>query len=340
MDKPKVSVIVPVYNVEKYLRRCIDSILAQTYTDFELLLVDDGSTDASGRICDEYAQKDSRIRVYHKKNGGVSSARNVGLDHIKGEWVTFCDADDWVFPEWLSNYNLTNSEEYDLICQGLQCDKPISVEEKATEPYNYSFDFEGSAAEVLNELFIHKIIGYTFNKIFRHKIIHKHNIEFDSNIKFQEDELFLYQYLIYTNIVSIYDRIGYFYHVPDWGNKYRLTFENSEYIHIRKIEQLKKLPTSKDSLLLRQERIYFTEFYVDAFSKNEKQKYCILQLRKLLKEDIKNTLIFYPTRLVLRYDKTGIFANLFLRFHLNLKNTCKRIKSMFSKRIMTNKNAK
>lgn len=90
-----ISVIVPVYNVEKYLPHCIDSILAQTFTDFEVLLIDDGSTDNSGKICDEYAVKDSRIRVFHKKNGGVSSARNLGLEEAKGDYVIFLDSDDY-----------------------------------------------------------------------------------------------------------------------------------------------------------------------------------------------------------------------------------------------------
>lgn len=81
---PVVSIIVPVYNAEKFLNRCIDSVLAQSFTDWELLLIDDGSKDASGKICDEYVTKDSRIRVFHKKNGGVSSARNLGLDHVRG----------------------------------------------------------------------------------------------------------------------------------------------------------------------------------------------------------------------------------------------------------------
>ena len=93
-NNPTISVIVPVYNAEKYLSRCIDSILVQTFTCFELLLVDDGSTDCSGRICDEYAKRDTRIRVIHKENGGVSSARNLGLDNAKGEWICFCDSDD------------------------------------------------------------------------------------------------------------------------------------------------------------------------------------------------------------------------------------------------------
>lgn len=98
---PKVSIIVPVYKAEKYLNRCIDSILAQTFTDWELLLIDDGSTDRSGDICDEYAKKDTRIRVFHKENGGVSSARNLGLDSAQGEWVTFIDADDYILPDFL-----------------------------------------------------------------------------------------------------------------------------------------------------------------------------------------------------------------------------------------------
>ena len=99
-----VSIIVPVYNAEKFLRRCIDSILAQTFTDWELLLIDDGSKDASGNICDEYATKDGCIRVFHKENGGVSSARNLGLDHAKGEWVTFVDSDDYIEENFLKSF--------------------------------------------------------------------------------------------------------------------------------------------------------------------------------------------------------------------------------------------
>ena len=98
---PKISVIIPVYNAEKTLHRCIDSILAQTFSDFEVLLIDDGSKDKSGEICDEYARKDSRIKVCHKENGGVSSARNTGLSKAMGEYVIHCDADDFIEPEML-----------------------------------------------------------------------------------------------------------------------------------------------------------------------------------------------------------------------------------------------
>ena len=111
-----ISVIVPVYKVEKYIHRCIDSILAQTFSDFELVLVDDGSPDNCGKICDEYVLKDSRIHVIHKKNGGLSAARNSGIEwafkNSDSQWITFIDSDDWVHPQYLElllNANITNS---------------------------------------------------------------------------------------------------------------------------------------------------------------------------------------------------------------------------------------
>ena len=99
MNQPLISVIVPIYQVEQYLSQCVDSILNQTYTNLQIILVDDGSPDGCGRICDEYARKDARIHVIHKKNGGVSSARNMGLDAAEGEYLCFVDGDDWIEPD-------------------------------------------------------------------------------------------------------------------------------------------------------------------------------------------------------------------------------------------------
>ena len=101
---PQISVIVPVYKTEAYLRRCVDSILAQTFTDFELILVDDGSPDKCYAICEDYKAKDNRVSVIHKKNGGVSSARNAGLDAARGVFVTFVDSDDYVKPAYFLFY--------------------------------------------------------------------------------------------------------------------------------------------------------------------------------------------------------------------------------------------
>lgn len=114
-----VSIIVPVYNVERYLARCVDSVLGQTYPSWELILVDDGSFDRSPAICDEYAERDGRIKVVHKKNGGVSSARNVGLDMMRGEYVTFLDSDDYWHPCYLEILlNLVEEKQADIA----QCD--------------------------------------------------------------------------------------------------------------------------------------------------------------------------------------------------------------------------
>ena len=124
---PKVSIIVPVYKAEKYLNRCIDSILAQTFIDWELLLIDDGSPDKSGEICDEYSKKDQRIKVFHKSNGGVSSARNLGLDHVKGQWITFIDADDYIDSSFC---NINEAEINDIIIKRnyiVDIDKSIKV---------------------------------------------------------------------------------------------------------------------------------------------------------------------------------------------------------------------
>lgn len=96
---PEVSIIVPVYKVEPYLNKCVDSILAQTFTDFECILVDDGSPDSCGKICDEYVQKDSRVKVIHQENQGLSAARNSGLDMASGAWIVFVDSDDWIEPD-------------------------------------------------------------------------------------------------------------------------------------------------------------------------------------------------------------------------------------------------
>ena len=118
---PKISVIVPVYNTAKYLNRCIDSILSQTFSDFELLLIDDGSTDNSGSICDEYVIQDSRVRVFHKENGGVSLARNLGVNEARGEWIAFIDADDWILDTYLATFvNYINKDSQIIVASTIE----------------------------------------------------------------------------------------------------------------------------------------------------------------------------------------------------------------------------
>lgn len=111
-----ISIIIPIYNVESYLRKCLDSIMEQSFSCFELLLINDGSTDASAQICQEYVEKDDRIRYFEKENGGVSSARNFGIKHSSGEYITFIDSDDWVEPNYLEIlYKAMKEQDADIV---------------------------------------------------------------------------------------------------------------------------------------------------------------------------------------------------------------------------------
>ncbi len=135
---PTISVIVPVYKVEPYLRQCVDSILAQTYTDFELILIDDGSPDSCGAICDEYAEQDSRVRVIHQENGGLSAARNAGIDTARGDYLTFIDSDDLIKDIYLEKllFSLTDSNTDISICGMLSFDdgtEPQEADEQITD---------------------------------------------------------------------------------------------------------------------------------------------------------------------------------------------------------------
>ena len=121
-NQEMISVIIPVYNSEKYLHKCIDSVLSQSYTNFEVILVNDGSTDSSGMICDEYAEKDERVRVFHKDNGGVSTARNLGIDYATGKYVLFIDSDDYMTDDAvekiITHWRTNKDEKYVLNCIG------------------------------------------------------------------------------------------------------------------------------------------------------------------------------------------------------------------------------
>ena len=134
---PLVSVIVPVYNVENYLTRCIDSILSQSFSDFELILIDDGSTDQSGAICDEYALKDHRIRVIHQENAKLSTARNVGIDAAEGEWIAVVDSDDWIHTDYLRILLSGALEDTDIVI----CSYERTSNSKEIDPPAYGVSF-------------------------------------------------------------------------------------------------------------------------------------------------------------------------------------------------------
>lgn len=204
-----ISVIVPVYKVEQYLTKCIESLLAQKFFDFELLLIDDGSPDKSGQICNEYAAKDSRILVFHKENGGVSSARNFGLDKAKGEWIVFVDSDDWVKEDYLSGlYEDQKKFNSDLVMQGLEMinyNQSIVKHSLETRFYNSN---EFMELFKLNSLFFH---GGPVCKLYNSEIISTHSIRFDNRIKILGDVVFMLTYLLHCTSVQLSDITNYYY---------------------------------------------------------------------------------------------------------------------------------
>ena len=187
---PKISVIVPVYKVEKYLRKCVKSILDQTYPDLELLLIDDGSPDSSGAICDELSQTDSRIRVFHKENGGVSAARNLGLDNAQGEWVTFVDADDWLDVTTLGKC-MAVSEGKDLV----RFSMAYVYDEAETDVRPYQMKSYASKEEYLSSIVARETILGVCGGLYLKSVFDKNNIRFDTNITNGEDWLVLAQYV-------------------------------------------------------------------------------------------------------------------------------------------------
>ena len=191
----KISIIVPVYNVEKYLRKCIDSILNQTFRDFELILVDDGSTDSSGKICDEYSLKDSRIKVIHKENGGQSSARNMGLDVAQGEYIGFVDSDDWIEKDMYEIlYRNCKMKDGDIGIIGINFVYNNRVRKGLEYPLQSWKKEEG-----MYKLIEHKYFGnYFCSKIFSRKLFK--NIRFKEGIIYEDIDL-MYKLIHKSNII-------------------------------------------------------------------------------------------------------------------------------------------
>ncbi|MCQ2173670.1 MAG: glycosyltransferase family 2 protein [Bacteroidales bacterium] len=210
MDKRKVTIIVPAYRAERTIRKCLDSVISQAYSDWECILVNDGSPDCSGEICEEYAAKDSRFIVFHKANGGASSARNLGLDNARGEWIVFLDADDYIEPSFIDNLILNQMKfNSDFVLCGK---KTIDREGHCILERKYDEKFYGK-----NDFGILLSVGKLIYqkgpwcKLFNASILLKYNIRFVEGAYIGEDEIFLYTYILKCNSASFCSGTGYYY---------------------------------------------------------------------------------------------------------------------------------
>lgn len=182
-----ISIIVPVYNAEKTLRECVDSILCQGYRDFELLLIDDGSKDSSPLICDEYAVIDRRVKVYHKPNGGVSSARNLGIENTQGKWITFIDADDYITQDFFDGVCKRNE---DIIIKGYQ---KFDKEGGTSNMHLTDSRKQSSFKELLNQYITDSLLRCPWAKFYKKSVIG--DLRFLTEMKIGEDAWFVFKCL-------------------------------------------------------------------------------------------------------------------------------------------------
>lgn len=228
MEQCAISIIVPVYKVEKYISRCIASLLSQSFTAFELLLIDDGSPDNSGKICRDWAEKDRRIRVLHQENAGVGAARNRGLDEAKGEYIVFADSDDYVGMDYLKHlYEEKSSISDSVVIQGFTI-----VSERADKQYTTSFTPLIYTGKDIKELFLNdemRDMRGPVAKLFSRALIERLGLRFSTETSFGEDTIFNFQYLFHCRQVVVGNHVDYAYcDVPDSLTK-RLNDFASEY---------------------------------------------------------------------------------------------------------------
>lgn len=207
-----ISVIVPVFNVEKYIHRCINSILKQTYQNIEIIIVDDGSKDGSGKICDEYAKKDNRVKVIHKENGGVSSARNIGLKSANGKYITFVDADDWIenntYEEMIEKLKINN---VDIVKCGFLKDNTDKIKENnLVFGDNVKFDLKQNRAEILNLYYSGKIDPGICFSLIKKEIIDKVEL-FNTNLAIGEDFIFMLEIICVSKSIYFFNKNFYHY---------------------------------------------------------------------------------------------------------------------------------
>lgn len=228
---PKISVIVPVYKVENFLSQCVESILAQSFTDFELLLIDDGSPDNSGALCDEWAMKDNRIRVFHQENSGVSVARNKGLCEAKGSYVTFVDSDDWLLSGYLEH--LYSFAGKGLVVQGYVFGtEDGTIKGEPCFPENREYTLQN-----FKKLFLGKdvmLLSSSCSKMYDLHLIKEHALFFDEQISFGEDTLFIYDYILHCKFIATAEHSDYIYRQNPGSLSTQINSFDSEYAFFRR----------------------------------------------------------------------------------------------------------
>lgn len=267
MKTPQISIIVPVYNVEKYLPSCLDSILKQTYYNFELLLINDGSTDKSGIICDDYALLDKRIKIFHKQNSGVSNTRNLGIKNATGDWICFVDSDDILESNYLQVFvNLISKHKADCYITSY---KVMPIKKMRSIILEESCYDKTNLYNLIIKLRNNTLLGYPWNKLFRTDIIKKNNIHFDELITFHEDEIFVLQYFKHSESIYFSPKQTYNY------NTKNIDSLSKKYIEINTIFKINDILYELGSQFSQKKEYieHINSYYADHLAKSIRRLY-------------------------------------------------------------------
>ena len=289
----EISIIIPIYNGEKYIENCIESILNQSFKDFELILINDGSTDNSQEIVERYQERYNFIRVYFKENGGVSSARNLGIQKAKGKFITCIDSDDEIREKYLEV--LHQACQYDYVVSGIINRYINDVKEVYQDLESVlDEDFGNHIGSLSKTFFVNGFIHSSCGKLYKTEILQKYDIRFP-NIRLSEDSMFNILYLQHVNAWKVLKEAQYIYmHRSDAGNATSIFREEDIEIYIELHNQMRKLPIKKayvDTTLYAQYLAICIKVVKQNISDEEKK----IQLKKIMKKKyIRKTLLFSP----------------------------------------------
>lgn len=274
----KLSIIIPVYNAAAHIRPCLDSILNQKFEEYELLLINDGSTDDSKHICDEYARKDSRITVYHQKNAGVSAARNKGLDNAVGDWITFVDSDDYLRGNYFSDIERNESADWIL----------LNIEREINNQTDYFLKFDNKCFQLdsfVDTYALYPDFPSPWGKYFKSQIIKSNDLRFNNDLKFGEDAVFNINYLQYCQTIYTSNVSSYVYRDTEGGlSKLNFDLKNDTVLYHEIKEGLEKFENNifyNRSIVIPLTRILTAMYYDKSTSEMSR----IEMLKKLIDQN-------------------------------------------------------
>lgn len=324
MNKPVMfSIIIPVYNTAKYLSRCIDSILRQSVDDFEMILINDGSTDNSGELCEMYKKKDSRIEVFHTENKGVSSARNLGLEKANGEWIIFIDSDDWIDQDLLDAL----VRKIDIFGLDLYTYGYRRINDNTTEyVYQPIYTVENNEEFIKSRYYKHAGCAYAYNN----SLIKKYNIKFPENQKYSEDQAFLLKYISRCEKVVLLNKVLYNYYDSPTSAVNKPISIHSSICNIWAANDFLEYSKSNnipESFYAHPVKQLYDDFFMYLSMIPDVNK---REAQKEYKKGYKETLRLYPAFQKYRYYKIA-YNNLSLpQTLLQRKNKLKNIKNKFN----------